>query len=123
MMEKAAAFLRLITGGLLAGLNAARGLLILALLLGAAAYMLYRNPPFKPVGRGEVGLRTNLFTGEVTEAREGSVLVLPLLHDLRVFALRDQVYRPPTQRADSPSPVQSLEGLSLGADIAVRYAI
>jgi len=134
MMEKVAAFLReaaaamvrgavFITGGLLAGLNAVRGLLILALVLGAAAYMLYRNPPFKPVGRGEVGLRTNLFTGEITEQREGSVLVLPLMHDLRVFALRDQVYRPPTQRADGPSPVQSLEGLSLGADIAVRYAI
>ena len=134
MMEKVAAFLReaaaamvrgavFITGGLLAGLNAVRGLLILALVLGAGAYMLYRNPPFKPVGRGEVGLRTNLFTGEITEQREGSVLVLPLMHDLRVFALRDQVYRPPTQRADGPSPVQSLEGLSLGADIAVRYAI
>ena len=119
MMGKVAAFIT----GLFAGLNAVKGLLVLALLLGAAAYALYRNPPFKPVGRGEVGLRTNAFTGEVTEAREGSVLVLPLLHDLRVFALRDQVYRPPTQRADGPSPVQSLEGLSLGADIAVRYAI
>ena len=106
-----------------AGLNAVKGLLILALALGAAAYLLYRNPPFRPVGRGEVGLRINVFTGDMTEQREGSVLVLPLVHDLRVFPLRDQVYRPPTQRADGPSPVQSLEGLSLGADIAVRYAI
>jgi len=106
-----------------AGLNAVKGLLILALALGAAAYLLYRNPPFRPVGRGEVGLRINVFTGDMTEQREGSVLVLPLIHDLRVFPLRDQVYRPPTQRADGPSPVQSLEGLSLGADIAVRYAI
>jgi regulator of protease activity HflC (stomatin/prohibitin superfamily) len=113
----------LVAGGTLAGLNAAKGLLILAAVLGAAGYLLYRNPPFKPVSRGEVGLRTNLFNGEVTEQREGSVLVLPLLHDLRVFALRDQVYRPPTQRVDGPSPVQSLEGLSLGADISVRYAI
>ena len=134
MMEKVAALLReaaaamvrgavLLTGGLLAGLNAVRGLLILALVLGAAAYLLYRNPPFKTVGRGEVGLRINVFTGDITEQREGSVLVLPFMHDLRVFALRDQVYRPPTQRADGPSPVQSLEGLSLGADISVRYAI
>jgi regulator of protease activity HflC (stomatin/prohibitin superfamily) len=134
MMEKVAAFLReaaaamvrgavLISGGLLAGFNAVRGLLILALVLGAAAYLLYRNPPFKTVGRGEVGLRINVFTGDVTEQREGSVLVLPVIHDLRVFPLRDQVYRPPTQRADGPSPVQSLEGLSLGADISVRYAI
>jgi len=134
MMEKAGAFLReaaaaiargavLVTGGLLSGLNAVKGLLILALLLAAAAYALYRNPPLKAVGRGEVGLRTNVFTGEMTEQREGSVLVLPFLHALRVFPLRDQVYRPPTQRADGPSPVQSLEGLSLGADISVRYAI
>ncbi len=106
-----------------AGLNAVKGLLILALALGAAAYLLYRNPPFKPVGRGEVGLRINVFTGDITEQREGSVLVMPWIHELRVFPLRDQVYRPPTQRADGPSPVQSLEGLSLGADIAVRYAI
>jgi len=106
-----------------AGLNAVKGLLILALVLGAAAYLLYRNPPFKPVGRGEVGLRINVFTGDITEQREGSVLVMPWIHELRVFPLRDQVYRPPTQRADGPSPVQSLEGLSLGADIAVRYAI
>jgi regulator of protease activity HflC (stomatin/prohibitin superfamily) len=134
MMEKLAAFLRragtaivraavLSTGGLLAGLNAVKALLILAVLLGAAAYTLYRNPPLKPVGRGEVGLRTNLFTGEVTEVREGSVLVLPLVHDMRVYAMRDQVYRPPTQRADGPSPLQSLEGLSLGVDLSVRYAI
>ena len=106
-----------------AGLNAVKGLLILALALGAAAYLLYRNPPFRPVGRGEVGLRINVFTGDMTEQREGSVLVMPWIHELRVFPLRDQVYRPPTQRADGPSPVQSLEGLSLGADIAVRYAI
>jgi regulator of protease activity HflC (stomatin/prohibitin superfamily) len=112
MMEKAAAFLR-----------QARILLVLAALLGATAYGLYRHPPFKPVGRGEVGLRSNLVTGELTEHREGSVLALPLLHELRVFALRDQVYRPPTARADGPAPLQSLEGLSLGADIAVRYAI
>src|SRR6187200_227194 len=94
-----------------AGLNAVKGLLILALVLGAAAYLLYRNPPFKPVGRGEVGLRINVFTGDITEQREGSVLVMPWIHELRVFPLRDQVYRPPTQRADGPSPLQSLEGL------------
>jgi regulator of protease activity HflC (stomatin/prohibitin superfamily) len=97
--------------------------LVVAVALGAGLLLLYRNPPVKGVGRGEIGLRTNLFTGEVTEVREGSLLVLPLLHDMRVYAMRDQVYRPPTQRADGPSPLQSLEGLSLGVDLSVRYAI
>ena len=86
-------------------------------------WALYRHPPLKSVGRGEVGLRTNTFTGEVTEVREGSALVLPVVHEMRTYALRDQVYRPQTVRADGPSPLQSLEGLSLGVDIAVRYAL
>jgi len=114
-MEKIAMILR--------GLYAAKGLILALVLIAAAGYLLYRSPPFKPVGRGEVALRTNRLTGEVTEGREGALLVLPFLHDFRRFALRDQVYRPPTQRADGPSPLQSLEGLSLGVDLAVRYAI
>ena len=133
-MEKIAMILRdvlavlgraaaVVAGRTLNGLYAARVLLIVVSLIGVTGYLLYRNPPFKPVGRGEVALRTNLFTGEVTEWREGAVLVLPLLHDFRRFALRDQVYRPSTQRADGPSPLQSLEGLALGVDLSVRYAI
>jgi regulator of protease activity HflC (stomatin/prohibitin superfamily) len=91
--------------------------------IAAAGWMLYRQPPMKSVGRGEIGLRTSAFTGEVTEVREGSALVLPFVHEMRIYALRDQVYRPQTARADGPSPLQSLEGLSLGVDIAVRYAL
>jgi len=108
---------------LAAAVRAAKMFLALAALLGAAGYALYRHPPLKTVGRGETGLRTNLLTGEVTEVRDGGVLVLPLLHEMRVYAMRDQVYRPPTARADGPSPLQSLEGLSLGVDLAVRYAL
>jgi regulator of protease activity HflC (stomatin/prohibitin superfamily) len=108
---------------LAAAVRAAKMFLALAALLGAAGYALYRHPPLKTVGRGEIGLRTNLFTGDVSEVRDGGVLVLPLLHEMRVYAMRDQVYRPPTLRADGPSPLQSLEGLSLGVDLAVRYAL
>ena len=104
-------------------LRSARGPLIALALIAGTGYLLYRNPPFKSVARGEVGLRTNLLTGEVTEVREGGALVLPLLHDMKVYAMRDQVYRPSTQRADGPSPLQSIEGLSLGVDLSVRYAI
>ena len=38
-------------------LRAARGALILVAVLGAGAYALYRHPPLKAVGRGEIGLR------------------------------------------------------------------
>ena len=54
-------------------LRAARGALILVAVLGAGAYALYRHPPLQAVGRGEIGLRTNLLTGDVTELRDGGV--------------------------------------------------
>jgi regulator of protease activity HflC (stomatin/prohibitin superfamily) len=105
-------------------LRAARAMLLLAAIAAAAGYALYRSPPMKTVARGEVGIVTNRLSGEVSESRDGSVLVLPGLHDFRLFSLRDQVYRPvESTRADGPSPFQSVEGLSLGVDVAVRYAL
>ena len=102
----------------------------LALPLGVAAiavgsvYVLVMHPPAQGVGRGEVGVRTNHLTGKVSEWNEGSVFVLPGLYDLRIFSLRDQSYRASQMsRADGPAPLQSLEGLSLGADLTARYAL
>jgi len=105
-------------------LAAIRGPLAALAIFGGAGYALYRHPPFQTVARGEVGVRANRLTGELTEWREGSVLAMPLLHETRVFALRDRSYRP-TQiaSAEGPSPLQSLEGLSLGVDLIVRYAL
>jgi regulator of protease activity HflC (stomatin/prohibitin superfamily) len=105
-------------------LGATKGLFIVLGAVGGAGYLVYKNPPMHNVGRGEVGIRLNHFTGDVSEWRDGSVLVLPGVHQLRVFSVRDQTYRP-TQisRADGPAPLQSLEGLSLGVDLAVRYAL
>lgn len=106
------------------GLRAARVMLLVLLVLGAAGYLLYIYPPVQTVARGEAGVRLNRFTGEVSEWRDGSVLVLPGLHEMRLFSLRDQTYRPEeSQRADGQSPFQSLEGLSLGVDLSVRYAL
>jgi regulator of protease activity HflC (stomatin/prohibitin superfamily) len=108
----------------LTGLSAARGLLVLAAGLAAVGFVLYRNPPMKSVARGEIGLRTNVLTGTVSELRDGTAVVLRGLHDMRVFPLRDQIYRPAqSARADGPAPLQSLEGLSLGVDLSVRYAL
>ena len=90
----------------------------------ASVYVLVVHPPAQGIGRGEVGVRTNHLTGRVSEWSEGSVFVLPGLFDLRVFSLRDQSYRAAQMsRADGPAPLQSIEGLSLGADVSARYAL
>src|SRR6267142_1140011 len=102
----------------------AKGVLLAAAVAATIGYVLYRNPPLKTVARGEVGIRINRLSGDVSESRDGSVLVFPGLHELRILSLRDQVYRPAeSMRADGPSPFQSVEGLSLGVDVAVRYAL
>jgi regulator of protease activity HflC (stomatin/prohibitin superfamily) len=101
------------------------GFAILAvLILALPAYLLYAHPPVESIGRGELGVRINRLSGEALEWREGSVLVLPGLHEAHVYPLRDQLYRPlDAARADGPAPFQSQEGLSIGVDLQVRYAL
>lgn len=91
-------------------------------LLGVGGYAVYAYPPMQNIGRGEMGIRLNQLTGSSTEVRDGAVLIIPGLHELRRFSLRDQVYRP-SANASSPAPFQSVEGLSIGVDISVRYAL
>ncbi len=98
--------------------------LIAASIMAIGGYALYQHPPLKTVGRGEVGLRVNQWTGTSTEFQEGSVLVIPGLHELRTFSLRDQIYRPSENaQANGGGSFQSVEGLSLGVDVTVRYAL
>ena len=69
-------------------------------------------------------LRSNQLPGETSQHREGTLFVLPGLHALHRYALRDQVYRPQdSAKANGPAPFQSVEGLSLGVDLTIRYAI
>jgi regulator of protease activity HflC (stomatin/prohibitin superfamily) len=97
--------------------------LMLTLLL-ILAWLLQQHPPIRQVARGEMAIRTNVFTGAVSQYREGSVWVLPGLHRVRVFCVRDQIYHPQdSARADGEAPFQSVEGLSLGVDLTVRYAL
>jgi regulator of protease activity HflC (stomatin/prohibitin superfamily) len=101
-----------------------RILVVALVLLAVAGVLLYRDPPVKAVGSGEIGVRINRFTGKVDEWREGGVLVLPGVHELRVYSLRDRTYRPEqVRRSDGPAPLQSIEGLSLGVDLSFRYAL
>lgn len=91
---------------------------------GVVGYALYVNPPFVNVGRGEVGIRVNRLTGTTSEWRDGTVLALPGLHEMRVFSVRDRIYQPQEARsASGPAPIQSVEGMSVGIDLAVRYAL
>ncbi|WBY00378.1 SPFH domain-containing protein [Ramlibacter tataouinensis] len=98
-------------------------LLVLAGAVAAGCWLAF-HPPLQPVPRGEVGLRVNQFTGQVTQWRDGLVLVVPGLHRMRVVSLRDRTWRPDQLAlASGPAPVQSVEGLSVGIDLTVRYAV
>ncbi|HEV8715507.1 MAG TPA: SPFH domain-containing protein [Candidatus Binatia bacterium] len=110
--------------GLAAGTKQVWKLLAVILVLGAGVSVLISRPPIKGIEPGELGIRVNRLTGGVTVVREGGVLVVPKIHRLRRYALRDQVYRPTrSARATGESPFQSVEGLSLGVDLTVRYTL
>ena len=66
--------------------------------VAAAGLMVYRNPPVQHLAQGDLGVRLNQFTGAVGLWRDGSVWVVPGLHTVRVFSLRDQSYRPEAMR-------------------------
>lgn len=96
----------------------------LALLtVGSIGYAIYSHPPVRTVESGETGVRINRMTGDISEWRDGTVLVLPAVHQWRTLQLRDQTYRPGAAAASGDAPFQSVEGLSFGADLVVRYAI
>lgn len=104
--------------------NATR--LIALAVIGSTGYAVYKNPPVQTVERGEVGVRINQLTGVVSESRDGPVWVLPGLHQLRRYSLRDQTFRPSAAgkgNSEDLATFQSVEGLSLGADVAIRYAL
>jgi regulator of protease activity HflC (stomatin/prohibitin superfamily) len=81
---------------------------------------LFTHPPVHTVAPGHVGVRINQLTGSVSALREGALWVLPGVHSLRELTLFDQVYKP---AATGDAPFQSMEGLALGVDLSVRYAL
>lgn len=110
--------------GLLRGLVRIRRVLALAAAVAAAGYGLYRHPPVHTVQKGELGIRTSALSGAAAEFEEGPVLVLPGLHRMRRYPLRDRIYKDyGSASADGAAPFQSLEGLSIGVDLGVRYAL
>jgi regulator of protease activity HflC (stomatin/prohibitin superfamily) len=95
-----------------------------AALLALICYALYTHPPFASVPRGAVLVRTDVLDGSVTVFSGGTVPVLPGIHQVRCYSIRDQVYRPAeSATATGPAPFQSIEGLSIGVDLTVRWTI
>ena len=100
-----------------------RRLLAVGVLLGGVLLLVLR-PPVQTVLPGEVGVRINHVTGGIGLLGEGPAIVLPGVHELRHYALRDQVYRPKASAtADGAEPFQTVEGLSVGVAVTVRYAL
>jgi len=98
--------------------------LAVGFLVALLAYGLYAHPPITSVPRGEMAVRSNRLTGSTATFGEGGFLAVPGLFQVRRFAMRDQVYRPAESRsAGGESPFQSVEGLSLGVDLSIRYAL
>jgi regulator of protease activity HflC (stomatin/prohibitin superfamily) len=111
--------------GLIEMVGSERGRRVFAalVLIGALGGAVYSRP-VRSIAPGEVGVRYNRLTGGLTELREGYVLLVPGLHGLYRFPLRDQIYRPlRSASSGGAAPFQSVEGLSLGVDVAVRYAL
>ncbi|MEO8673262.1 MAG: SPFH domain-containing protein [Tahibacter sp.] len=92
--------------------------------LAALGYSVYQHPPVDSVGQREVGIRLNRITGSTTQLGEGVALIIPGVHELRRFSLQDQTYAPlRSAKADGEAPFQSSEGLSLGVELSIRYAL
>ena len=92
--------------------------------IGSMAAGLALHLPIGTVEPGEIGIRINRLTGTTTELPEGWALSIPGVHRIRHFPLRDRVYRPTrSASANGEAPYQSVEGLSLGVEVTVRYAM
>jgi hypothetical protein len=119
VMNRVAAAARRGWSGASAGATQRKRVILVVGVAALGAWAVIQHPPLHGVPHGDMAVRTNLFSGGADAFREGSVIVLPGLHELRTYTLRDQVYRPPAAR----SAYQSVEGLSFGIDLAVRYAL
>ncbi|AKJ06046.1 regulator of protease activity HflC (stomatin/prohibitin superfamily) [Archangium gephyra] len=95
------------------------GLAVTGLVAGTVAAR-----PLCMIEPGEVGIRVNRLTGNVSELHEGWSLLLPEVHRLSRYSLKDQTYQPArSARATDAAPFQSVEGLSIGVEVNIRYLL
>jgi regulator of protease activity HflC (stomatin/prohibitin superfamily) len=91
--------------------------------LGLVA-MAVSTRPVTLIEPGQVAIRMNLLTGNSRELREGWALLVPHIHRLHLYSLKDQVYQPErSAHSEGAAPFQSAEGLSIGIEVTVRYAL
>lgn len=110
--------------GTLSLINKLKWLLILGVLIGGVGYGMYKYPPFQYVANNEVAIKVNKLTGEVSEWKTGRVIVIPYLNEFKKFSLADRVYQPKAiSKLGSSESLQSLEGLSVGANLVIRYRL
>jgi len=101
------------------GRRVVAGLAVTGALAGVVAAQ-----PVCMIEPGEVGIRVNRLTGTISELREGWAVLVPQVHRLSRYSLKDQTYQPSrSTRATDPAPFQSVEGLSLGVEVSVRYLL
>ena len=106
------------------GLWRFRGRVVITAVMVLIVYGLCTHPPFDSVQRGEVLARSDALDGSVRVYTEGTVLVMPGIHQVRRYSIRDQVYRmTESAGATGSAPFQSVEGLSIGVDLAVRWTV
>jgi regulator of protease activity HflC (stomatin/prohibitin superfamily) len=109
---------------LVTGLWRFRWRTVASVVLVLIVHGLWTHPPFDTVRRGEVLVRTDSLAGSVSVYTAGTVLVLPGIHQIRRYSVRDQVYRlSDSALATGAAPFQSVEGLSIGVDLAVRWTV
>ena len=102
----------------------ARSVFLAVTAIGAIGYLVWTHPPVHTVARGDMAIRTNELTGSFDEFTSGSMVVLPGLHEVRTFSLRDQLLQPGgDSKASGGAAFQSVEGMSLGVELSVRYAL
>lgn len=111
--------------GILETVGSKRGRRVLGVVaISGAVLGLLFSRPVRSLEPNEIGIRVNRLTGGVSDHRQGWVWVLPALHELRRYPLRDQIYRPEKgARSKGAAPYQSIEGLAIGVDVSVRYAL
>jgi regulator of protease activity HflC (stomatin/prohibitin superfamily) len=97
---------------------------LLGFCAAGAACALYAYPPFAVVRRGELLVRMDAGGGAAKVFSAGTIPLLPGIQQVRRFSSRDQVFRPvESASATGPAPFQSVEGLSIGIDLTVRWAL